>query len=363
MSSADLPKFHRLHDGRPILTRVRAHAWENRVTFNPACAYVADRGLLDRIIPGLPFSAGIRAHLASLPALCFLLYRAQGERTPAYDHTRSTMGLAVMSPTLELLARHTEPVLRPDHPYENLGVEDGRLTRVGETFFLFYTAYGSSTPANRVRLAVASSRDFVQWTKHGLLDADFNSADNKNAMLFPDLLDGRYVMFHRPMEGSDRMMMHWADAPTVLGPWKTRGRFMDTLPNPAFRESWSGGGAPPLRLPNGQYLILYHIGNRKADGTREYDLGIAIGDAAKPGFLVKRDEPVVRPETAAETTGDADLGVNNVVFTCGAYLHNGDVYVPYAGADSVVLAGMFRGEEIARYAHNGEEEGAAAQRN
>jgi len=56
-------------------------------------------------------------------------------------------------------------------------------------------------------------------------------------------------------------------------------------------------------------------------------------------------DPKVRPET----NGEADLGVNNVVFICGAYLHDGDLYFPYAGADSVVLGGKISKNEIELY--------------
>jgi predicted GH43/DUF377 family glycosyl hydrolase len=56
------------------------------------------------------------------------------------------------------------------------------------------------------------------------------------------------------------------------------------------------------------------------------------------------------PETVSETQGDAHLGVNNVVFACGSYFYKNDLYLPYAGADSVVSGAMITADEIARYA-------------
>jgi predicted GH43/DUF377 family glycosyl hydrolase len=344
-----IPPVHRLHDGQPLLRRIEQHPWENRVTFNPACALVSDRTLLSRIIPELPFDERTRRRLWEQPALCFLLYRAQGERTPAYDHTRSSIGLAILSPTLELLARHTEPVLKPDQPYENLGAEDARITQIGSRFYMLYTAYRSATPENQVRLALASTTDFVHWDKHGLLQGDVNGINNKNSMLFPERLNGRYVMLHRPMEGKDRLCIHRAESDDLFGTWKSMGTLMRPIPNPSFVDTWIGGGAPPLKLPDGRYLILYHIGNRKADGSREYDLGIAVGDAGTRDFIVRRDEPFFRPATSAETIGDTELGVNNVVFICAAYFYDGDLYMPYAGADSVVLGAKIAGEDLDRY--------------
>jgi beta-1,2-mannobiose phosphorylase / 1,2-beta-oligomannan phosphorylase len=190
---------------------------------------------------------------------------------------------------------------------------------------------------NRIRIAVASSRDFIHWEKHGLVPGDLNTVDNKNAMLFPGRIGGKFVLLHRPMSGPDAMCIHWAEAEGPLGIWRNRGVLMRPLPNPAFKETWIGGGAPPVPLPDGRFLIIYHIGNRKFDSTREYDLGICIADPKHPDFIVERREPFMTPTTPAETTGDADLGVNNVVFICSAYSYNRDLYFPYAGADSVVL--------------------------
>ena len=344
-----LPPIHRLHDGQPLLRRIEQHPWENRVTFNPACAFVSDRTRLDAIIPRLPFDEATRRRLGKHPGLCFLLYRAQGEKTPSYDHTRSSIGLAILSPTLELLARHSKPVLVPDQPYENLGAEDARITQIGSRFYMSYTAYRSGTPNNTTRLALASSTDFVHWDKHGLVRGDVNEMDNKNAMLFPEQINGKYVMLHRPMEGKDRLCIHWAESDDLLGTWRSLGTLMRPLPNPSFVDTWIGGGAPPLKLPDGRYLIIYHVGNRKADGSREYDLGIAVGDFGKKDFIVRRDEPFLRPSTPAETIGDAELGVNNVVFICAAYFHDGDLFIPYAGADSVVLGAKITGEDLDRY--------------
>ena len=119
------PRVQRLHGGNPILRRIEGHPWENRVAFNPACAFVDERHLIDAIVPSLPLDGPTKSILLKQDGLCFLLYRAQGARQADYDHTRSSMGLAVLSPRLDLLARHDKPVILPDQPYEDLGVEVG----------------------------------------------------------------------------------------------------------------------------------------------------------------------------------------------------------------------------------------------
>jgi len=345
-----VPNVIRLNNNTPVIKNVPSHLWENKVTFNPACALISDSGTLRTLIPQLPFDSATKRVLDTHAALCFLLYRAQGRKTETYDFTRSSIGLAILTPDLQLLARHPEPVLLPDTEYDNLGVEDPRITKMGDTFVMVYTAYSTGVPDNRIRIALATSTDFVHWEKHGLLKGDFNELDNKNAMLLPGHIDGKLLMFHRPMAGVDAMSIHWAEGEDLFGVWKSKGSLMKPRPNPEFVDTWIGGGAPPLCFGDHQYLVLYHIGNRKKDGTREYDLGIALLTPHKEKPLLRREEPLLRPSTPAETSGDAELGVNNVVFICGAYFHEGDLYFPYAGADSVVLGGKIGKEELQRWA-------------
>ncbi|MEW6509878.1 MAG: glycosidase [Bacteroidota bacterium] len=304
---------------------------------------------MERIINALPFDLEVKRALEALPAFCVLLYRAQGKKTAAHDHTRSTMGLAILSPDLKVIARHSEPVIAPEFEFENLGVEDGRLSKVGDRYVLLYTAYGYAKPENTIRIALASTRDFVRWEKHGLLKGDLNGVHNKNAMLFEGKTGGKYLMLHRPMQGSYAMAVHWAEADDVFGEWKGRGAILKPLQRAGFVDTWVGGGAPPLLTSGGRHLMLYHLGNRRADGSREYDLGIALLDCTRPDPVVRRHEPLLQPSTEHETLGDPELGVNNVVFVCGAYFWNGDLWFPYAGADSVVLGGKIEGSEVGRF--------------
>jgi predicted GH43/DUF377 family glycosyl hydrolase len=339
-----VPRVERLHGGRPLIEKIDAHPWENKVTFNTACVLVEDHAMRRAIVQGLPVDETTRNRLAEERALVMLVYRAQGTKTPAQDNTRSVLGLAVCAPDLRVLARLEKPVMIPEGEHENLGVEDPRITRVGDHFIMIYTGYASGQGRNRVRIMVASSEDFVHWEKHGPLRGTFNSVDNKNGMLFEPVPDKKLLMLHRPMEGENAMRVHWAESKDLFGEWKDRGLFMDWIPNPRFKDVWIGGGAPPMLLPDGRYLMLYHIGNRESNGNREYDLGIALCDPEKPEPILHRAEPLLRPTTPQETIGDADLGVNNVVFACGAYFWKGDLYFPYQGADTCIL-----GARIARH--------------
>src|SRR5690606_5492787 len=157
---------------------------------------------------GLP-EAG-RARLRAAGGACVMLYRAQGEADPATGHAASSLGLAVLTPGLDLVWRRAEPVLRPEAPFHNLGVEDPRCTKVGDTYYLYYTGYAEDTPgappeARRVRICLATTRDFVDWTLHGPAAGDLDAFDNKNAALLPEPVGEKWLLLHRPMAGPGAM--------------------------------------------------------------------------------------------------------------------------------------------------------------
>ncbi len=341
-------KVERLNFGKPILEKVTENPWENKVVFNPACALIEDKEELGEIIESIKPDAETVEEVKKHNAVCFLIYRAQGEKTTNYDYRRSSWGLAILTPNLELIKRFPQPVLKPEENFEDLGVEDPRITKVGDRYFMFYTGYQSGKVKNKINICLAETKDFMHWTKHGVLKGQLNEVDNKNAVLFPEKINGKFVLLHRPMAGENAMVIHYATSDEILGEWKDEGVLIDVISNPMFVKSWNGAGAPPLKIDKDKYFMIYHIGNYKEDGTREYDLGIAVvgKDEERYVKLIKRFEPFMRPETEFETNGDAELGVNNVLFVCGAYFYWDYLYFPYAGADSVILGGRIEKSEI-----------------
>lgn len=94
-------------------------------------------------------------------------------------------------------------------------------------------------------------------------------------------------------------------------------------------------------------VLFYRVQGEEtaAADFRRSRLGLAVFDPELR--LVRRsDDPCLVPETTAERLGHAALGVNNVVFLCGAYRYGAHLYLPYAGADSVVLAARLRWSDL-----------------
>ncbi len=338
--------IERLNLGRPILEKETNNQWENKVVFNPACVLVEDENEIGEIVESIKPDKETLGEIKKQKALCFLIYRAQG------SDKRSSLGLAILTSDLKLIKRFPQPVLSPEEEFENLGVEDPRITKIGDRYFMFYTGYSSSGGKNKIRICIAETKDFLHWQKHGLLRGKINEVDNKNAAIFPEKINSKYVLLHRPMEGEDAMKIHYATSDDILGEWKDEGVLIDVIPTSEFSKSWNGAGAPPLKISDDRFFMIYHIGNLKKDGSREYDLGVAVVEKNFENYikLVKRFEPFMRPKTEFETRGDEELGVNNVLFVCGSYFYGEYLYFPYAGADSVILGGRVSKDEILKWA-------------
>jgi predicted GH43/DUF377 family glycosyl hydrolase len=310
------------------------------VVLNPAAVLVEGERLA-ALLPGWGLPAVAEDTLRAVGGAVVMLYRAQGEVRPAIRMAPSSLGRAVFTPTLELVHRDAAPAIGPDAPFHNLGVEDPRCTRVGDTYYLYYTGYFDPSPEDdfdrRVHVCLATSRDLVAWTLRGPLAGEINAVNNKNAALLPEPTEHGYVLLHRPMEGADAMTIHWATAPDPAGPWTTRGSLMRSFRYREFAQSWIGAAGPPVALGDGRFLALYHQGHYGRDGRREYDLAAALLDFRRREPVVGRIEPMMRPSGALEMEGDDELGVDNVVFSCANHVWQGDLVIPYAGADSRIF--------------------------
>ncbi len=354
LGDASAVPVERLHGGRSVLEPIPTHTWESRVVLNPAAVLVDDADELEGLMETWGLGDGERATLREAGGACVMLYRAQGSAYPretAYGaHVASALGLAVFTPDLRLVRRWAEPVIAPEAPFHDLGVEDARCTRVGDTYYLHYTGYTSAdlpdpAMAGRVQLCLATTRDFVTWDLHGPIEGDpsagsgqaVNATDDKNGALFPEPVDGRWLLWHRPMQGDRPMTMHLAEADSPDGPWRSRGAVLSSYRFADQATSWVGAAGPPVALGDGEFLAVYHQGHFSFDGRRLYNLSAALVAPAESDPVLARIEPILLPEGDAERVGDADLGVDDVVFSCANYVVGDDLVVPYAGADSRIF--------------------------
>ncbi len=343
--------LERLFDGQPILEPVAHHFWESRVVLNAGAALIDTSEELEVLFKAWNLGPDDQTKLRDAGGACVLLYRAQGEIDPSTQMAPSYLGMAVFTPGLQLVYRHTEPILSPKEPFHNLGIEDPRCTKIGETYYLHYTGHYFYPPAElpvigRTKICLATTVDFIHWDIHGPVPGDINDLPNKNAALFPEQVHEKWILMHRPMDGKDAMAIHLASSDAPEGPWSSTGVMMSSYTYKEFKTSWIGAAGPPIALGSGRFLMIYHQGHRAADGTREYDLAAALIDFNKTTIVQSRIEPIMRPTHPNEQVGDPDLGVDNVIFSCANFVWDDRLIIPYAGADSRICGASIMKAEL-----------------
>jgi predicted GH43/DUF377 family glycosyl hydrolase len=238
------------------------------------------------------------------------------------------------------------PGERPEDP-DYLGVEDPRITRIGDMFYMVYCGAADFPEGGnwKADVCIARSADLLHWEKRGAVTGSVNRASNKDGVLFPEQIDGQYYLLHRPMVGrlSD-LHICLAGSRSLDGPWMDYGPILRTPSAPDCRESWLGAGAVPIPLGGARWLEIYHTGNYLTSGEKVYPLDAAVLDFGRvlldgPEALVEsRLERILVPETDWEIKAPFSDSVSNVVFTCGAYEYGPDLYITYGGGDTYIMA-------------------------
>jgi predicted GH43/DUF377 family glycosyl hydrolase len=197
----------------------------------------------------------------------------------------------------------------------------------------------------KASLCLARSRDLRQWEKLGAAKGTLNDENNKDGVLFPETIDGRYLLLHRPMRGPiGTWAMSLAMSDTVEGVWLDCGTLLRASTHPHARDSWVGAGSVPIPLGDQRYLVIFHTGHFLRDGRREYDIDAAIFnftdfDPSHPERIVEaRIDRLMVPETDCEVNGPFPDSVANVLFICGSYVYRGDLYILYGGGDTFVMS-------------------------
>ena len=288
----------------PIITPRAENQWEARTTLNPAAFY-----------------ANGKVHI---------IYRAQ-----SIDGT-STLGYATSSDGITIDERLHEPIYIPRAEFEqkkggtigNSGCEDPRTTIIGKTLYMLYTAYdGVQVPRvtlTSIPLTSFLKRDWDAWSDPVRISPP--GLDDKDACLFPEKVNGKYLFFHRIAGEIDLAFTETLDFDGSQ--WIDEYRWMR-----ARREYWDnekvGIAAPPMKTPKG-WVLLYH-GVSKNDHV--YRVGAVMLDLTDPTHIIGRTQgPLLEPEETYEKMGE----VPNVVFPCGSVLLNETILTYYGGADKVI---------------------------
>ena len=216
-----------------------------------------------------------------------------------------------------------EPTIVSATPLEEYGVEDPRITRFGDVFHITYVAVS--------RLGITTARltttDFRSFERHGTM----LEPDQKDVVLFPEQVGGRYLALTRPMPGSfGRVLGIWLSESDDLVHWGNP-RPIAQPRSGTWDEMRIGASLVPIRVDGG-WLEIYH----GADRDNRYGVGALLLDAGDPTKVLGRtDRPLLAPEAEYELDGF----LHDVVFPSGHVdLGDGDIRVYYGAADTSVCA-------------------------
>ena len=214
---------------------------------------------------------------------------------------------------------------------------DPRLVKIDDTYYIMWCqdAYGPT-------IGIAETKDFKTFTR---LENPYLPY-NRNAVLFPRKINGRFVMLSRPCDNGhtafgdifiseSKDMEFWGHHRHVMGKSKS------------WWESLKiGGGAAPIETDKG-WLIFYHGVVNTCNGY-VYSIGAAILDLDEPSKVLHRcSDYILTPEEWYEERGF----VPNVCFPCATLTDSstGRIAIYYGCADSYVSIAFTTVEEIWDY--------------
>jgi len=210
----------------------------------------------------------------------------------------------------------SEKVIFPVSENESRGIEDARFVRFiddnGEIiYYATYTAYNGFN----ILPQLLDTKDFVTFnirTLNGI------AAQNKGMALFPRKIDGRYMMISR-QDGENMFIMSsdnlhfWYEAILLQEP-KYPWEFIQI-----------GNCGSPIETDAGWILLTHGVGP-----MRKYCIGVCLLDIEVPSVVIGRlDEPLLSP-----TEEEREGYVPNVLYTCGALVHNDELVIPYSMSDT-----------------------------
>jgi predicted GH43/DUF377 family glycosyl hydrolase len=209
----------------------------------------------------------------------------------------------------------SERVIFPVSKNESRGIEDARFVqffdaRQDVTYYATYTAYNGST----ILPQLIETKDFI---KFNILTLNGKAVQNKGMALFPRKIGDRYVMLSRQDGENNHIMFSdnihfWQECQVIQEPeypWE----FIQI-----------GNCGSPLETDEGWIVLTHGVGP-----MRQYCIGAILLDLENPTKIIARlDEPLLTPHEK-----EREGYVPNVVYSCGALIHNNELVIPYAMSD------------------------------
>lgn len=274
----------------------------------------------------------------------------------------SSIGYCKLKGPLLVETRYDTPVLFPQFEYESHGIEDPRIVKIDDLYYLTYTAYDGMNALG----ALATSTDLEHFEKGGVITPQITYDEFKHLAASKEEINRKYARFNnnnRYHIKPDKHVLVW-DKNLIFFPRRINGRlyFMHRIKpdiqiavvndlqeiNKGFWEhyflhlegnialapkhkhevSYIGGGCPPIETAHG-WLLIYHGVHDTTKGY-VYSACAALMDLEDPCKEIARlPYPLFKPEQEWELKGE----VNNVCFPTGAVVFDDTLYIYYGAAD------------------------------
>ncbi len=277
----------------------------------------------------------------------------------------SSIGYCRLDGPMTIAERWDKPFMVPEFEYESHGIEDPRIVKIDDLFYMTYTGYDGTN----ARGALATSKDLRHFKKQGIIvppityaefvflvesagkvnenyyiDRNFyyKKADpekkmilwDKNLIFFPRKINGKLVFLHRIRPGIQLVSVKNLKKLTIAF-WENY--FLNLQehivldPVYAHESSYIGSGCPPIETEHG-WLLIYH-GVEETNKGFVYSACAALLDLNDPSKVLARlPYALFSPEYKWELKGV----VNNVVFPTGTALFGNTLFIYYGAADTYI---------------------------
>ena len=279
----------------------------------------------------------------------------------------SSIGYCKLNGPLTVDERYEIPVLFPQYDYESKGIEDPRIVKIDDLYYLTYTAYDGINALG----ALAVSKDLKKFDKLGIIVPQINYDDFNRLAACKCLIHTKYVRYNergRVLEKEGKKVLLW-DKDVVFFPRRIDGRlhflhrikpdiqiasvdninelntefwqhyfvnFNDHIvmtPKFDHEVSYIGAGCPPIETEFG-WLLIYHSVCDAIEGY-VYSACAALLDLQNPQKEISRlPYPLFKPELDWELKGT----INNVCFPSGTVLLEDILYIYYGAADERICS-------------------------
>ncbi len=208
-----------------------------------------------------------------------------------------------------------EKVIFPAAKAESMGMEDVRFVKFTDKEFSCYYGTYTAYDGHHIKTQLIETKDFQDFKIRPLYG---NAISDKGMALFPEKINGNYVMISR--QGGEKISIMFSDN---LYAWNDYKTLMEPLYTWEFMQLGNCGS--PIKTDKGWLLLTHGVG-----AVRTYVVSAILLDLNDPSKIIGR---LAKPLIKADES-EREGYVPNVVYTCGLLRHGDLLIIPYAISDS-----------------------------